>query len=744
MRIVGEVINVFCELPTGFKGFEVSEESGKKIRAVGVCGDIKRNHMVELYGDFRMSADHGKTFYVDSVKIQPPATKEEMIKFMSSGLLKGVGETTAQKIYEKFGDDSLKVLSNPMELAQVKGITIAKARKISDQYRNVVDVEDVFLVLSQYNLSRKMIMKLYERYGHATISVIHTNPYQLIEDIRGIGFLKADEIALKVGIPWDSEFRIVAGIKYILESAATRDSHTYLPESELYENLLTILEKPSRNNEMLTAKIDREKVDKCLNDLVAEGDIFYFPTHPTKPYMLRMFYYMEKRISRNVRNLLKSQRKIKINLDYEIARFEELHNITLHENQKKAVQTAIQSGICIITGGPGVGKTTIITCIISILKNLKAKIALAAPTGRAAKRMEEATGVQARTIHRLLEYRGPESEGGPFGRCEDNPLEEDAFIIDEMSMTDEMIFDALLKAIRLGSRLILVGDKDQLPSVGAGNVLGDLIESGEIETAYLTHIYRQEGGNKIANNAQLINEGKVPNLTNEKGSKFNFLNMENEDEIIKTIKALLFVEIPKATGIAPDDIQVMCPIKRGRTGVDNLNIEIRKTFMESRGIFLPESIRTANGEFYVGDKVMQTTNRYDATILNEKELQLQDSGVYNGDVGYIKEVDRYARTIVVEFTDGKLVVYKDEEVNDIILAYAITVHKSQGSEFPVVIIVLRATPILTRSMLYTAVTRAKKSVLIIGSEYLVRSAVDKTDEKERHTFLKEFLTGEII
>ena len=743
MKVVGEVTFIVHEGRNGYKVFEIKDEKGKRTKVAGECAPIKPHTVVEVYGEFR-TYGRGKTLYIKSMKLQNPTTEDETINFLSSGLIKGVGDITARRIYEKFGADTLKVLSNPMELTQVKGVTIEKAKKISDSYKAVVHLQNVYMYLGQYGISNKMIQKIYDRYGQHTISVVQQNPYKLIEEIRGIGFLKADEMALKIGIPWDSDFRIASGIKYVLESQAKAESHTYLPKAILKESLAKLLGASEESDADATMNIDKEKVEKCLADLIIEGQIFYFPTYPGQPYMLRENYFIEKTIAKNLRKLIDSQPKIEVDIEFMIRRFEKENNITLHENQKKAVQTAIESGICIITGGPGVGKTTIIKCIISILQNLKARIALAAPTGRAAKRMEEATGMPAKTIHRMLEYKGGEGDGGYFSRDESNRLEEDTFIIDEMSMTDENIFNALLKAIMPGSRLILVGDKDQLQSVGTGNVLGDLIESNEIDIAYLTHIYRQSGGNKIAENAQLINNNKMPNLNNEKGSRFNFLNIANSTEIIQTVKSLMFDKIPKATGIEPQDIQVMCPVKGGEVGVENLNFEIRKKFIEmSDDIFINE-IKTANGLFRVGDKVMQTTNRYNATILNAQELNLQDEGVYNGDVGYVIGIEREARIMKVEFADKKIVLYKDEELNDLILAYAITIHKSQGSEFPIAIIVLQSQFNLTKSLLYTAVTRAKRSVVIISTKQIITHAVGTNGEKERYTFLKEFLTGEVI
>ena len=452
--------------------------------------------------------------------------------------------------------------------------------------------------------------------------------------------------------------------------------------------------------------------------------------------MLMINYFVERKIAENINKLILRQEQVQIDLNHEIELYENTYKVTFHGSQKEAIRSAIENGIVIITGGPGVGKTTIIKCIITIFKNLRKKVALCAPTGRAAKRMEEASGVEAKTIHRLLEYKWKNDSGSQFSRDENNPIDADVVIVDEMSMTDEYIFNSLLKAVKIGTRLILVGDKDQLQSVGCGNVLADLIECGKIKTAYLTHIYRQSDGNKIAENAHLINKGKMPNLNNERDSGFYFVEKENEGEIADVVVNLVTKRLPENFSIDPKDIQVLSATKKRYAGTENLNILLRDIINPDREF---SNGLDVGGIYYrAGDKVMQMVNNY-----QPEEVGVEKSdGIYNGDMGFIESVDSKNRTIDIRF-DDRLIRYRDEMLYDFSLAYATTIHKSQGSEFDTLVIALAKGYGLTRNMLYTAVTRAKKNVVIISTKKTIAMMINDYHHEERNTLLKELIRGKI-
>ena len=732
MKKSGEITYIIYDKgQNNFKVFCLADdESQKQIKVAGEIMKIRVGMRVEVEGEFKKDK-YGETFKASVIKEILPTTSDDLVSFLSSGAIPGIGPATAAKIVEKFGDRSVDVLSNPMELIQVSGISHGKANLIANSYKEIYEMRDLIMLLNPLGITNRMIYKIYEAFGASSVNIIKADPYRLIGKIDRVGFKRADAIAMVLGIPLLSDSRIEAGILYTIENYCSSGSHTYIKEKDLF-----IIARENMKNESIAECELEDKIKERVEKLLQNGQIFSFKKNNEKIYMLMINYFVERKIAENINKLMLRQEQVQIDLDHEIELYENTYKVTFHESQKEAIRSAIENGIVIITGGPGVGKTTIIKCIITIFKNLRKKVALCAPTGRAAKRMEEASGVEAKTIHRLLEYKWKNDSGSQFSRDENNPIDADVVIVDEMSMTDEYIFNSLLKAVKIGTRLILVGDKDQLQSVGCGNVLADLIECEKIKTAYLTHIYRQSDGNKIAENAHLINEGKMPNLNNEHDSGFYFVEKENEGEIADVVVNLVTKRLPENFLINPKDIQVLSATKKRYAGTENLNILLRDIINPDREF---SNGLDVGGIYYrPGDKVMQMVNNY-----QPEEVGVEKSdGIYNGDMGFIESVDPKNRTIDIRF-DDRLIRYRDEALYDFSLAYATTIHKSQGSEFDTLVIALAKGYGLTRNMLYTAVTRAKKNVVIISTKKTIAMMINDYHHEERNTLLKELIRGQI-
>ena len=653
---------------------------------------------------------------------------------MASGLIYGLGPVTAQAIVDKFGVEALNAMNYPVELAKVKGISLRKATEFCMSYSKLQKMQESIMFLQNLGIPINLALKIYKKYDTLTESRVRKNPYLLIDDIVGVGFQTADRIAGELGIAKYSDYRICAAITYLLKDASVKLGHNYLPYDDVVRGTVSLL--------ALDQDIE-DRVKDNLSDMVMLGDLVRYETDEHVAIMLKNAYNTEKAIAKKLLQLNCEAADYRASVDYEIKRFEAENGITLHENQVSAVKEAIENGVQIITGGPGTGKTTIVKCILRLFKNLGQTVALCAPTGRAAKRLSQATGDEAKTIHRLIELAwGDEGEEREFDPDADyNHLLEDVVIVDEVSMVDEYVFCALLQAMKRGSRIILVGDKDQLASVGAGNVLHDLIACGKFNVSYLTQIYRQSEDSKIVPNAHKINDGIMPDLDN-KSSDFFFEEKPNADEICATTLALVTKRLPKYLNIAPREIQVLCPMKRGSAGINNLNRELQNSINPAS----PHKKEVRHGDcvFREGDKVMQIINDYD---LVWKQIDFDrvevGQGVFNGDIGEIESINLQTMQFTVRFDDDKVVVYANDNLDEIVLAYAVTIHKSQGCEFDAVVIALDANYMLqTRNLLYTAVTRAKKLVVIVGAKNTIARMIRNNETARRYSLLIELINEE--
>jgi len=690
------------------------ETDGDFFTAVGIFPPVNVGEYFVLTGNFKRNSRFGEQFVVTEAEISSPDDIEGIIGYLSCGLLKGVGEKTARRIVDCFGEETLDILENhPERLRQVSGIGKAKLKDIVDSYRETKHMKESICFLQKFDITTALALKIYRNYGDGTVSVINNNPYRLIEDIGGIGFLTADRIAEKNGIEKDSRFRLKAGIIHVLNEAAEKNGHTCLPENVLLDTATRLLE------------VDKELIAETLNDLYNVKRIIL---GGVKFVAADLNYRTEDAIATKLLLLKKFADKWDIDVDNELEVFGSAHGMTLHRNQKDAIKSVFGNGVTVITGGPGTGKTTIIRAITEIAGRRGKKVILCAPTGRASKRMTEMTGVESRTIHRLLGVDF--TAENKFEKNENNLLTADIVIVDEISMADIFIFHALLKAIARGTRLVLVGDKDQLPSVSCGNILSDIISSGAINVVFLTEIYRQSEKSFITLNAHRINDGNLPLPDN----KYDFFisNKTDPADVVDTVISMLKTRIPKFAGVSQNDIQVLAPIKKGLVGVENLNEKIQEAVNPSGKSYL-----RGKTVFKVGDKVMQNCNNY--TVEWTKQDGERGCGVFNGDIGIIESLEKDGVTVI--FDDGKRVAYSEGNLDDLMLAYCVSVHKSQGSEFPVVILALSGSNpmLLTRNLLYTAVTRAKKMVVIVGDFNCVKRMVGNNYTAERYSLLRNFL-----
>lgn len=705
--------------------------SGDYVTAVGVFPEIYEGMRLELTGDYKYHTKHGLQFLAESVKVVEPDGAAAIEKFLKSGIFKGVGEVTARNIVERFGERTLDVMkTSPEKLAEVKGISAKKAAEICATLREHGEMQDTLVYLQRFDVSLNLALKIYKTYGARTEEVIKTNPYQLISDVERVGFQTADKIAQEVGITKDSDFRIRAGIIYTLKEASNKSGHTALPDDILKKELLFLL---GFDETYL------EKVECNIEDLIFLAEIKDYVVDNARFYMLYKSYLTEKTIARRLALLEAAHGGIEVDFSEQIDKFEEMSGIKLHEKQREAVSNSLNSGVHVITGGPGTGKTTIIKCILHILKFLKLSYQLCAPTGRAAKRMGEATGEEAKTIHRLLDLDFKDGKGY-FTYNENTKIPVDVVIVDEVSMVDEYVFSSLVKALQDGATLILVGDKDQLASVGAGNVLADVIASGLFKITYLDKIYRQSDGSMIIENAHLINHGKMPVLDN-RAKDFFFVDKSDPTEVKEEVEALVTTRLPKYLKCEQTDVQVLCPMKKGVAGVISLNAAIRDSLNPKKDS--ADDIKCGEYTFREGDKIMQTVNNYEQEWFEEVDGRIKrGAGVFNGDTGFIESIDRQNMKFNVRFDDNKVSEYSLSDIDQIIPAYAVSVHKSQGSEFKAVVVALSQGNyfIMTRNLLYTAVTRAKDLCVIVGAEDVVKRMVRNNYTAKRYTLLTRFLT----
>lgn len=740
MKFSGTVESViFQNIENGYSVIDVSVD-GFLYTAVGNMPPMSEGENVEIDGEIKENPKYGEQIAVRSVKKLMPNNKEGMIRFLSSELFSGVGYVLATSIVEAFGDKTFEVIEKePLLLARLKGINIKKAMQISDAFTGNKAMQEVIVAFSAYEISVAVAIKIYKAYGANAVKKVEENPYILINDIEGIGFKKADKIAMSLGIEKDSAFRIKAGICYVLSEVVVKNGHTHLPKDILIAECLDILElKRDEYEELIVSAID---------ELEIIGRVTLIDRDGYTAVILSKHYIAEKSIATKLVYMMNHTPPLMLDIDGDIKEYERINEIVLHENQKLAIKNCLRAGVNVITGGPGTGKTTIIRCIIGILKSQGYTVSLAAPTGRAAKRLSEATGEQAKTVHRMLDLDFKDGKGY-FTYNENFRLSSDVIIVDEVSMCDEYMFNALIKSIKNGGRLIMVGDKDQLPSVGAGNVLADVIgANGIVPVSYLTQIYRQENDKSlIVENAHRINRGEMPKIDNS--SKDFFFDMKSSPkDIADAVISMVTERIPKYKGVQPKDIQVLCPMKKGIAGVEHLNVMLQET-LNPHDISKNE-VHIGNFLLREGDKVIHTVNNY-----NLEWIKLDDMGdtaesgvgVFNGDIGYIKSIEKNngKTTLTVEFDDLRIAKYDSEAAYDLLLAYAISVHKSQGSEFPIAIIAVTAGNymILTRNLLYTAVTRAKEMVVLIGDKDNVAKMVRNNYTQKRYSMLKDFIIEE--
>ena len=708
----------------------VSEED--ELTCVGSFPVVTQGASVELEGNFTQHPVYGKQFQAVRLTEKMPEDALAMERYLGSGAIKGIGAALAGRIVRHFGDDTFQIVENePERLSEVKGISEKKAREIAMQIAEKSDMRKAMMFLQKYGISLNLGAKIYQKYGDSVYSVLQENPYRLADDISGVGFKIADEIAYRIGIHTDSDYRIKSGMVYTLLQA-TGEGHVYLPKDELFQRAAELLGVDSSYMEkhLVDLAMDRKIVQKEQGD-----QILIYPAQ---------YYYLELNTARMLRELdifCPEDEKI---VERRIVQIEKETGTVLDEMQKKAVQEAAGHGLLILTGGPGTGKTTTINAIIRYFEGEGAEIRLAAPTGRAAKRMTEATGYEAQTIHRLLELSGmPEDdrEGQPihFERNAENPLETDVIIIDEMSMVDIHLIYSLLMAVTAGTRLILVGDENQLPSVGPGNVLRDIIRSGQFPVVELKKIFRQASESDIVVNAHKINKGEQVEINN-KSRDFFFLKRYDADIIIRVVIALIQEKLPKYVEAKPFEIQVLTPMRKGLLGVERLN-QILQRYLNPPDASKKEK-EIGQGLFREGDKVMQVRNNYQLEweIRGRYGIPIEKGvGVFNGDTGIIKTINEFAETAEVEFEDGRWAEYSFKRLDELELAYAVTIHKSQGSEYPAVIIPLLSGPrmLMNRNLLYTAVTRARKCVTVVGSEETFRDMIRNEKQQRRYSSLDQ-------
>ena len=708
----------------------VSEED--ELTCVGSFPVVTQGASVELEGNFTQHPVYGKQFQAVRLTEKMPEDALAMERYLGSGAIKGIGAARAGRIVRHFGDDTFQIVENePERLSEVKGISEKKAREIAMQIAEKSDMRKAMMFLQKYGISLNLGAKIYQKYGDSVYSVLQENPYRLADDISGVGFKIADEIAYRIGIHTDSDYRIKSGMVYTLLQA-TGEGHVYLPKDELFQRAAELLGVDSSYMEkhLVDLAMDRKIVQKEQGD-----QILIYPAQ---------YYYLELNTARMLRELdifCPEDEKI---VERRIVQIEKETGTVLDEMQKKAVQEAAGHGLLILTGGPGTGKTTTINAIIRYFEGEGAEIRLAAPTGRAAKRMTEATGYEAQTIHRLLELSGmPEDdrEGQPihFERNAENPLETDVIIIDEMSMVDIHLIHSLLMAVTAGTRLILVGDENQLPSVGPGNVLRDIIRSGQFPVVELKKIFRQASESDIVVNAHKINKGEQVEINN-KSRDFFFLKRYDADIIIRVVIALIQEKLPKYVEAKPFEIQVLTPMRKGLLGVERLN-QILQRYLNPPDASKKEK-EIGQGLFREGDKVMQVRNNYQLEweIRGRYGIPIEKGvGVFNGDTGIIKTINEFAETAEVEFEDGRWAEYSFKQLDELELAYAVTIHKSQGSEYPAVIIPLLSGPrmLMNRNLLYTAVTRARKCVTVVGSEETFRDMIRNEKQQRRYSSLDQ-------
>ncbi len=716
----------------GYTVLTLEDSEGQPITAVGIIPYVSEGDSLHAVGSWVEHRVYGRQFSVESFERHLPEDEDEILRYLASGAVRGIGPKTAQKIVERFGTDSLDVIENEPEwLAAIPGISADKARAIGESFRNISGSRE-FMLFSRNLLPPATAMRVYKKWGNGAVERIRKNPYSLAGSFRGIGFKKADAVASALGMPPDSEERLRAGILHVLSAEASRSGHTCLPLKLLTEGVVSLLfGAESAASERVAATVDAMLAEKRIFSYATDAGTFIY-----HPYIYKAESYCAKKLCELSRLCPRIDEE---DIGLLIDKSESACGIRFAPMQKRAIADALRGGILVLTGGPGTGKTTIIKGLLSIFDSLDYSVCLAAPTGRAAKRMSEATGHEAKTVHRLLEMEWSDDGEPSFARCEADPLEENVIIVDEASMMDVLLTEALLRALRGGCRLILIGDSDQLPSVGCGNVLADIIASGTFRVVRLDRVFRQSDESRIITNAHRINSGLMPELSS-KGTDFFFLERSGELSVARTVCELVNTRLPKSYGQAiADKIQILTPSRRGAAGTEQLNLMLQAALNPPS----PHKGERRSGSvvFRAGDRVMQTKNNYQL----EWETTYGESGfgVYNGDIGTVESVDDERECVTVCF-DERRCEYEYSMLEELEHAYAVTVHKSQGSEYPVVIIPLyRCAPMLqTRNLLYTAVTRAERMVILVGERAVLTNMVENDYHADRCTMLARMLERE--
>lgn len=727
-----EVLNGFVEnivFKSEDTGYVVCRIRNEKtlISAVGTVPFLREGQNVKLTGYWTVHKQFGNQFNIQDYEELLPNSLDGIEKYLSAGIIHGIGPVTAKKIIERFGEETLDIMENHIErLMEIEGIGEKKFQIIYESYIEQQGLKDIILYFHKHGVTNNQCVKIYKKFGPNARQIVSDNPYILCDEISGIGFKTADRIAMSIGIEKNSEFRIQSGIKYVMNQFCSA-GNTFMPKNNIIEEC---------ENNLL---ISKELIEKNIYDMAAQQKIIVENINGTEVGFLLQYYYCELGVTSKIITLgLQQIQTINSDVDFEINVFEKEQNIKFAESQREAIIGAFNNGIEIITGGPGTGKTTIIKAIIHIYENNGMKVILGAPTGRAAKRMTESTGREAKTIHRLLEMGISEDDESVFEKGESSPLDCDVIIIDEASMIDIILMQNLLKAINLGTRLIIVGDVDQLPSVGPGNVLKDLIESDYIKVVRLKEIFRQGSESLIVVNAHRINEGQMP-LLNQKDRDFFFISEDNQERIANTIMDLINRRLPKfnKSWNKLKDMQVLTPMRKGVLGVTNLNTKLQEMFNASSKDKKEKTSRDII--FREGDKVMQTKNNYTLKWIRVNGYgENEGVGVFNGDLGFIESIDEERKTLTIIFDEERKVIYDFNFLDELDLAYATTIHKSQGSEFKVVIIpVFMGSPFLmNRNLLYTGITRAKQLVVVVGFQKALMYMINNTNSIERYSSLR--------
>ena len=720
---------IYSNEENGYAICDMATSDDEIITIVGIMPFVSAGDSVCVSGKWVHNPRYGRQFSVSGYEKRMPADTASILRYLSSRTIKGIGPKTAQRIVDAFGEDTFDVIENhPQWLTEIRGISLKIALAASEDFKQQTGMRGAMLFFREF-FGAALTVRIYKKWGAASVEIAKKNPYRLCNEIEGIGFEKADLMASKLGFSGDNLDRAMSGIHYVLGANASQNGHVCLPRAKLVENSAQLL------------GISAERADEAVAELLRQGDLKYRRLDDEQMIYTAHNYNAEKYVAEKLCLLDKICAAVSLpDIDRFLEMEERKNGISYASLQKRAITDALRYGVMILTGGPGTGKTTVVRALINIFESMDFSVALSAPTGRAAKRLSESTSKEAKTIHRLLEMGYDTAGHATFGRNEHEHLSEDVIIIDEASMVDLLLMDALLKAVKPGARIIIIGDSDQLPSVGAGNVLRDLIDSGRFSTVRLNEIFRQAQQSLIITNAHRINTGEMP-LLDIKDNDFFFMKREGDRAIANTIIDLCRTRLPRAYGsVAVGGIQITCPSRKGATGTENLNLLLQEALNPPEKEKREHPFRDV--VFREGDRVMQTKNNYDLLWIRESDGK-EGSGIFNGDIGVIDEINTYEKTMMIVFDDRR-VAYDFSLLEDLEHAYAVTIHKSQGSEYPIVIIPLGSAPqmLLTRNLFYTAVTRAQNMVILVGNEEIAKCMVENNRQSMRYTGLCSLLCEE--